>query len=256
MTAFEDCEIQVLRVDLPIDFKQEIAALRHVGADQFDPVRLHYLEVLTQRANEQQGSVKRILEAKLTQAVVDFRARFAQAQGDAKVAIARVVPQYPQAVDDLHRLLNAADFKGVTRIIATLKNSVPRTTLGDLIRSIEQQTPAHVKSRLDGDFGTKTELKSVRYFRNTWSKLSVDKQVKQALGQAPKNAGPINSHRLVLDSLALMRDISPDYLNRFVSYVDTLLCLDQHNEEKLVQVKAVAEAAKSTKTKARRARTR
>jgi hypothetical protein len=71
------------------------------------------------------------------------------------------------------------------------------------------------------------ELKAIRQFRNTWSKLSVDKQVAQALDQAPKNAGPINSHMLVLRSLALMRDTSPDYLNRFMSYVDTLLCLDQ-----------------------------
>jgi len=55
--------------------------------------------------------------------------------------------------------------------------------------------------------------------------------VTQALGQAPKNAGPINSHMLVLRSLALMREISPDYLNQFTSYVDALLCLDQYDKE-------------------------
>ena len=59
-----------------------------------------------------------------------------------------------------------------------------------------------------------------------WSRLSAEKQVVQALGQAPKNAGPINSHVVALRSLALMRDISPDYLNRFMCYADTLLCLD------------------------------
>jgi hypothetical protein len=32
---------------------------------------------------------------------------------------------------------------------------------------------------------------------------------------------------VALRSLALMRDTSPDYLNRFMAYVDTLLCLDQ-----------------------------
>jgi hypothetical protein len=36
----------------------------------------------------------------------------------------------------------------------------------------------------------------------------------------------------VLRSLALMRDISPDYLNRFMSYADTLLRLDQGEKEK------------------------
>ena len=54
----------------------------------------------------------------------------------------------------------------------------------------------------------------------------------QALEQAPKNAGPINSHALLLRSLALMREISPDYLNRFMSYADTLLCLEQCDKEK------------------------
>ena len=42
---------------------------------------------------------------------------------------------------------------------------------------------------------------------------------------------------LVLRSLALMRDISPDYLNRFMSYADTLLCLDQGEKDKLVKEK-------------------
>ncbi len=37
----------------------------------------------------------------------------------------------------------------------------------------------------------------------------------------------LNSHLLALQSLKLMRDLSPGYLKRFVSYVDALLWLDQ-----------------------------
>jgi hypothetical protein len=48
----------------------------------------------------------------------------------------------------------------------------------------------------------------------------------RTLQQAPKNAGPINSHMLVLRSLELMCDISPDYLDCFMSYAETLLCPD------------------------------
>jgi hypothetical protein len=101
----------------------------------------------------------------------------------------------------------------------------------------------------------RTELKSVRQFRNTWSKLSADKQVAKALHQAPKNAGPINSHMLVLRSLALMREISPDYLNRFMTYADSLLCLDQHEQAKyaLPAKSAGGEAGKKPKV-ARRAK--
>jgi hypothetical protein len=71
------------------------------------------------------------------------------------------------------------------------------------------------------------ELKSIQYFRNTWSKLSMDRQVAHAFAHAPTNAGPLNSHVMALRSLALMRDISPEYLNRFLGYVDTLARLDQ-----------------------------
>jgi hypothetical protein len=177
-----------------VDHSAVIDALRRAGADQFDPVHLHYLDALARRAKPQRSSVKRILDAKLTHALAVFKERFEHAQGDAK---------------------------------ASVTPSDRRTPLSDLARHIAQQSPEPVEARMDSGIGARSELKAIRKFRNTWSKLSVDKQVAQALDQAPKNAGPINSHMLVLRSLALMRDISPDYLNRFMSYVDTLLCLDQ-----------------------------
>jgi hypothetical protein len=73
----------------------------------------------------------------------------------------------------------------------------------------------------------------MRYFRNTWAKLSVDRRVSASnRARSKDHAGPLNSHLLVLRSFALMRNISPDYLNRFVSYVDTLLWLDQADRNK------------------------
>jgi hypothetical protein len=70
------------------------------------------------------------------------------------------------------------------------------------------------------------ELKSVAIFRNEWSKLSTEQQLTQTLAQAPENAGPMNSQHLVLRSLERMRDIAPDYLQGFMSYIDTLIWLD------------------------------
>ena len=176
------------------DHSAVIDALRRAGAGEFDPVHLHYLEVLASRASAQRSNVQRILDLKLMHALAAFKGRFEQAHGEAKVS---VTP------------------------------GGHRTPLGDLATYISQQSPEPVEARVEEGVAGRSELKSIRNFRNTWSKLSVDKQVTLAIGQAPKNAGPINSHMLVLRSLALMRDISPDYLNRFMSYADTLLCLDQ-----------------------------
>jgi Protein of unknown function (DUF2894) len=228
------------------DFNALIAALRTAGADQFDPARLHYIEALAKRAIAHQGSVKRMLDAKLEQALAAFKERFELAQCDAMETVARSVQQYPHAANDLQRLVAAGDFKGLRRFIATLKTGEQCASLGALVRQLDQHSPENADARLEGNVGSRPELKTIRNFRNTWSKLSADKQVAQALEQAPKNAGPINSHMLVLRSLALMRDISPDYLNRFMSYADALLCLDQCEKEKPGNPKKqqVARAAK------------
>ncbi|MES2950868.1 MAG: DUF2894 domain-containing protein [Pseudomonadota bacterium] len=206
----------MMEVDQLPDALHVIDALRVEGADRFDPVRFHYIEVLAQRASTHHGSVRRILDEKLADAVAVLRQRFEQAHSTAQDAI------------------------------ATPETRAHRETLGDLVRHMAEHSPDKTVGRLDALTTPRAELKSVKYFRNTWSKLSAEKQVAQALGQAPKNAGPINSHVVALRSLALMRETSPDYLNRFMSYVDTLLCLEQSDKPAL-PVARPSRAAKAAK---------
>ena len=219
-------------LDSSLDFNVLIASLRAAGADRFDPVRLHYIEVLAKRAGMHRENVKRMLDAKLMQALAALKERFDQAQCDAREMLVRSVLHYPHAANDLQRLFAAGDFKGFHRLIGTLKTSEQCASLGALRRQLEQHSPENTAMHWRENTGPYSELKTIRNFRNTWSKLSADKQVAQALEQAPTNAGPINSHMLVLRSLALMREISPDYLNRFICYADTLLYLDQGEKEK------------------------
>lgn len=70
------------------------------------------------------------------------------------------------------------------------------------------------------------EMKSVQQFRQSWQRMKVQDQVEHALQQGPANAGPLNSHRLVLRTLGLMQDLSPAYLHHFMSHLDTMLQLD------------------------------
>jgi hypothetical protein len=250
MDELDHREIADAPLDSSAGFTALIASLRTAGADRFDPVRWHYIEVLASRALAHQGSVKRMLDAKLAQALAALKERFDHAQCDARETVARSVPQYPHAANDLRRLCAAADFKGLRRLIATLKTGEQCASLSALVHRLAQQCPASADARLAENAGARPELKTVQNSRNTWSKLSAGKQVTQELAQAPVNAGPINSHMLVLRSLALMRDISPDYLNRFIGYADTLLCLDHGEKEKLGNPKKhkVARAAKKIRS--------
>ena len=221
--------------EVATDFSAVVTALRQAGGDQYDPVHLLYLEVLARRVPTQPASVQHILGRKLTLALLDFKQglELAHAKAQASSQISLASQQQGAGLADLvHQLAQAAP----------------------------DQAPQHPGQPAAAPFepqaGPQRELKTLRHFRSTWSKLSVDKQLAQALKQAPKQAGPINSHQLVLRSLAHMRDTSPDYLNRFMSYADTLLHLDQSAGKGLVAPKRATDGTTMPKKVANRQRTR
>lgn len=71
------------------------------------------------------------------------------------------------------------------------------------------------------------ELPALESFRALWSGIRSDSQLQQAVVQSPTNAGPLNSAALVSRSIALMRELSPEYLRQFLAYVDDLEWLEQ-----------------------------
>ncbi len=175
-------------------------------AAQLDPVGWHYIQVLAERSRTQTGPVQALLQAKLQQALAQLQTRL-------------LAPPNP-------RLLN------------------PRGTPSPLSALLQDMAAPTTKRPLSPNGQGRLDNPRVEQFRRQLGKISVQKQVTQAIAQAPQNAGPINSHMLVLRSLGLMRDLSPDYLNRFMGYVDTLLFLDSPQTVKSPPKKAVA-ASKS-----------
>jgi hypothetical protein len=106
--------------------------------------------------------------------------------------------------------------------------------LAELVRHIERTrlsrtgTPvADSAAGAAGAAGGALDPGDLRYFRRTWSRLRVERQLTRSQAQVPENAGPLNSDRLVLRALQTLRELSPDYLNRYMAYVDTLMWLDQ-----------------------------
>ncbi|MEY3611698.1 MAG: hypothetical protein RJB14_1420 [Pseudomonadota bacterium] len=170
-------------------------------AAQLDPVGWHYILVLAERTRKQSGLAQALLQAKLNTAVAQLHDRLAK-------------PQTPN----------------------TLSSCPTPSPLSALLQ--EMAAPSAQRPLSPSDLG-RLDNPRVEQFRQQLGKINVQKQVTQAIAQAPQNAGPINSHMLVLRSLGLMRDISPDYLNRFVGYVDTLLILDSSQLVKTTPKKVV-----------------
>ncbi len=183
-----------------------LAALREAGADHHDPARFHYLEVLERRLATQPEAVRQLLSERLQAALHDYAQRVAQAtsSGGAASGGRAATPRVP------------------------LAHAAPLTRLN---RYIHDRTQAQAPHADPEDGGNANDLRSVRGFSNVWTKIAADQQVAQAIDRGPDNAGPLNSHRLMLRSLALMRSLSPDYLGHFLAQMDTLLWLDQINQQ-------------------------
>jgi hypothetical protein len=237
-----------------------LASSRDKGGERFDAAGWHYLETLARRAAAHEGSVRRLLEAKLERALAAFAERFAQTRCDAAELLAAACQKHPQAAAEMERLFAASDFKGLRHLRARLDAREQCAQLAELVARLEPALPGspghppahHATSHATEAAAATRELKTVRESRATWARMSVDRQLSQAKKQGPENAGPINSHMLVLRSLAMMQEISPDYLSRVVSYVDTLLALDPGEKDVPVKrKKAPAKAAKPTKAKSK-----
>ena len=205
---------------------QQLDALRAAGAAQQQPVRWHYVEALARRAQEQPQAVRQHLHARLQQRLTALEQALARAPQPSAPAPA------PRSSGPLAEL---------TRYLQQQSSAAPDA--GNAPAADHTSNPASPAPHANAQAPAtpRGELKSVHNARSTWSRLSAERQLTLALDQAPSNAGPINSHMVVLRSLSLMRDIAPDYLNRFVSYVDTLLWLEHAEAKAAAAVKTGAE---------------
>ncbi|KQP18803.1 DUF2894 domain-containing protein [Pseudorhodoferax sp. Leaf267] len=174
-----------------------VQAWRARGADRADPVRFRFIEAMAQRAAVQQGQARQLLDAR----------------------VAALLAAYGQALEQAPPLRSAAGpAKPAPGPLAALTAA--------LAQHAAAQAPA-MSSGLPPSLAGPAELKSAHYFRSTWSRLSAQRRLTESLARLPDNAGPLNSHRLVHRALSLMRELSPGYLQRFMSHVDALMWLEQ-----------------------------
>lgn len=179
-----------------IDARAMLDAWREAGADRVDPVRFQFMDALQRRAAAQGGEARRLLDGKLATLIQAYEAELDGAPADAAEnlpAPAAALPEPgPLAALTAYIADPGTDARGATDLRATYP-----------------------------------ELQTLEYFRGVWSRVSADRQVRQSQEQVHKNAGPLNSNQLVHRALSLMREVSPGYLQQFLSYTDALMWMEQ-----------------------------
>ncbi|RKF51010.1 hypothetical protein BCY88_02320 [Paraburkholderia fungorum] len=209
-------------------------AWRERGDDRLDPIRFHFIEALDRRAAAHCGEARHLLDDRLSELIEAY-------------------------AGDLERAASNAN-ESVTDTGSAASSTEPaRETLAGLVGYLAaSHTPADGSGPAAAHAAPRhaayPELEVLDYFRQTWSKVRSEKQLRQSLRKAPDNAGPLNSSSLVHRSLSLMRELSPGYLQQFLSYVDALSWMEQMNGGSALPAKDTPRAAtarKSTRSKNR-----
>jgi hypothetical protein len=165
-------------------------------------VRARFAEALARRASAHVGAARRVLDDRL--------AALTQSLADANEA-----PPDPAAPRPPHGAL--------AELVAQVAREKPLPVLAPSAKprhAATDRTPA----------GPAADPKTLQFFKRTWSRLSAEQRLAQSRASLPENAGPLNSQHLVHRSLTLMQTLSPEYLERFVAYIDALQWLEQANE--------------------------
>lgn len=135
-------------------------------------------------------------------------------------ALARRLQEQPAPV---RRLLQARLEAGLAELTQHAAPAVARKTP----RHAKAASPlAQLNADLQERIGNADELRSARRFRVAWERTRSLDQVEHAVARGPAQAGPLNSHALVLRSLERLRELSPAYLRRFLGHVQTLQWLE------------------------------
>ena len=191
---------------------------RASGADRVDPVRFRYLDAMARRAAALDGLARQRLDEKLATLMAAYASRMA--------ALDRDAGQSTRADGGADG--RPADTNGNANASASADTV---QTLAGLIDYLADPDAPGGKSGWTRDaLGLRAAYPDVQmldYFRGVWAQVSADRQVRQSQERVHKNAGPLNSNQLVHRALTLMRELSPGYLQQFLSYTDALMWMEQ-----------------------------
>lgn len=180
----------------------QLQAWRDSGADRCDPPRFELIAALAQRAQRYAGSARAQLDARLSQ-LTDAYAQL--------VAVEAAKPAATTSVESpLQSLLQQLEAD-------PLQYQLPLSTANAVV----------IDSDSDSADGNDTALMpALDEFQQLWSRIRIDSLLRQCLDSLPEDAGPLHSSVLTYRAMALMQELSPEYLQHFIAYVDVLTWME------------------------------
>ncbi|WP_082926514.1 DUF2894 domain-containing protein [Cupriavidus sp. D384] len=221
---------------------------RDSGADRADPVRFRFIDALARRASGYDGQARQLLEQRLAGLIADFGDGLARTPGGnpSSDGPADTLQPQPGMRSDLASLTER--LVRSTQPAAAATPQAPQAP--DAPNAPHAPHAAHALAANE-QRARHAEPALADYFRETWARVSVDRQLRASQAGVPENAGPLNTNHLVHRSLSLMREVSPGYLEQFLSYVDALSWLEGMHAISLVPDREAQRTPAPRKARAR-----
>lgn len=198
-------------------------AWRQRQAERLDPLRFRFIEALARRVDAHHGQARHLLEQKLSALLDAYAADLA--------GIPAATTADADADTDGGAAIAVADADTAPPATAT---AIARSPLGELLQRFAGGAASDANDTSGANDAVNAvppqsaqQLPALDDARRLWTELRSRSQLRQSLQQAPSDAGPLNSGVLVHRALALMRTLSPGYLQQFLAYVDALSWLQQ-----------------------------
>jgi hypothetical protein len=212
--------------EMSADPARQLLDWRREGVWRVDPLRFAHMETLLRRLPGQSAAVQARLAQRLQMLLEDYAQRVQRARQAVAEEVAELAARLPSLARSLRPLLATGDLRGLRRLAA---RSAPRSaaSLSALLAQVQQSSPT-VRAADPADVAAgREELASVRAFRRVWGQRESLDRLALARARLPEKPGPLNSHALVLQLLAQVQTLSPDYLRHLLAQVESLQWLEQ-----------------------------
>lgn len=250
---------------IPLSAAQLIEALEDLKqsrADRVDPIGYQLILSLTEKAEKVPAAAAQELLRRASLRLDAYQTELARAEVEAVTSLQRIDERFPASLHVASDCVERFDFSGLKRLERRLIRSLDQPSgqgdsLAALIASLKSEAPA-VDKRASGlgfdeylqqqdselmlglesraakaapdataeAMPAQPELKSARQLRQIQIREKAEKLVNSAIKDSPVSPGPLNPQMLAIRALKGMRDLSPQYLNRLVTYIDSLLWIE------------------------------
>ena len=220
---------------------EALAELHGRGGHHFDPVRYAYIDALIQRAILLPDEASNLVLAKANKALERYQRDFEAVEAKKQKIEQEIAADNQPAISKLSALTQEL----LNRDIEIGEQS-QEESLTDFLQQQEKAVLNNVGKSPRRKSGSRKELKSLASFRSSWEKMRGSRVAMEVGNEAPENPGPLNQHMLVITTLTKMQELSPAYFNRFVSYMGSLMWLEEAAQE--AKSKSKSKGSKKTKS--------